>query len=104
MNFKKSKRYSNFNYTPRFYNEDKINWRLRKKDVEHKVLNQNHTYTDFIRIRSADSKNKIRKFIILGGILALFITVPLTYGMGIYQLCTMMFIATGFIKMSNVLK
>ena len=61
MNFKKSKRYSNFNYTSRFYDEDKINWRLRKKDIEDKVLKQNHTYTDFIHFRKSDGKNKVRK-------------------------------------------
>jgi hypothetical protein len=104
MNFKKSKRYSNFTYTPRFYDENKINWTLRKKDIENKVLNQGHSYHDFINFRSSDPKAKLRKLIILGGILSVLIAIPLMYGLGTYQLGSMVLVATGFIKMSNLLK
>jgi len=104
MNFKKSKRYSNFTYTPRFYDEDKINWTLRKKDIEDKVLNKNQSYHDFIQFRSTDPKVKTRRFIILGGIIGVIIAVPTIYGSGIYQLCIMTLAAVGFVKMSNLLR
>jgi hypothetical protein len=105
MNFKKSKRYSNFNYIPRFYDEGKVNWKLRKSEIKRKVLEENHSYEDFIQFSSEKSKSsKIRKMIILGGILGIFFTIPIYYGMGIFQLCIMMFLGTGFVKMSNILK
>jgi len=104
MNFKKSKRYSNFTYNPRFYDENKENWKLRKKDIEDKVLNKNHSYHDFIHFRKSDPKAKTRKIIILAGILSVIIAIPIVYGTGIYQLCIMVLAATGFVKMSNFLK
>ena len=76
MNFKKSKRYSNFNYSPRYYDEKKIHWSLRKEEIKNKVLKEKYSYNDFIHFRTTDSKQKIRKIIILGGILGLFIAIP----------------------------
>lgn len=104
MKFKKNKLYSNFNYTPRYYDEDKINWTLRKKGIESKVLKEKYSYADFINLPSEKKKkNRVRNIVILSAIAGLFFAIPIYYGMGIFQLCTMMFIGSGFIKMSNLL-
>ena len=103
MNFKKSKRYSNFNYTPRFYDEEKIHWSLRKEEIKNKVLKENYSHKDFINLRTTSTTAKIRKFVILGGIIGIIIAVPVIYGAGLYQLCIMTLAASGFIKMSNIL-
>ena len=103
MNFKKSKRYSNFNYTPRFYDEKKIHWTLRKEEIRNKVLKENYSPKDFINVRPISMVDKVRKFIVLGGIIGVIIGVPVVFGAGFYQLCIMVLAASGFIKMSNIL-
>lgn len=104
MKFKKNKLYSNFNYTPRYYDQEKVNWTLRKKEIQKKVEKLDYDYKDFIKVEPKVKKStKIRNLIILGTLISIFFAIPLYYGLGIFQLFTMMFIGLGFIKLSNVL-
>ena len=101
MKLNKHKHHSRFQYTPRFHDPEKDEWTARKNEVKRKVEKEGYSYEDFIKFRSQNT-NRFRKIAVLLCLVGTFFAIPIYYGMGIVQLCAMMMVGLGFVKLSNV--